>query len=138
MIWYPQRVLYDIIERQRLEAEILDSIEALVAQCPAELRGYLSIPIARPVKRSGRPLLVTVVSTHHGWFVSAGGFYPQHDQRWLSKLEMRALRRCARFLRFGKDIDGGLSIDAALRRASELKRHCEIISRGAQPLCGAH
>lgn len=129
MFWYAGDVLYDVIERQRLETEILEGIEAVVARCPDELRGYLSIPIARAAKSAGRPLIVTVVSTHRGWFVSAGGFYPQYDTRWLSKLEMGPLRSCARFLRSGKDIGEGLSVDAAVRRASELKHHCEIMSR---------
>jgi hypothetical protein len=61
-------------------------------------------------------------TTESGWFVTADGFYTKYDTRWLAKLDMTELRACLRFLTQGRDIALGWSIDAALRRATELKQ----------------
>jgi hypothetical protein len=118
-------VLYDVIERQRLEAGILDCIDMLMQRCPSELRGYLSVPVLRRRGRTRRPLCVTLMTTSSGWFVTADRFYTRYDTGWLAKLEMSELRTCLRFLSTGRDLGLGWSIDAALRRASELKHESQ-------------
>ena len=118
-------MLYDVIERQRLEAGILDSIHTLMQRCPSELRGYLTVPILRRRGRTHRPLRVVLLTTSSSWFVTADRFYTQYDTGWLAKLEMSELRTCLRFLSTGRDLGLGWSIDAAMRRASELRRESQ-------------
>lgn len=114
-------MLYDVIERQRLEAGILDAIDALMQRCPGELRGYLSVQILRRVGRGRRSLGVTLATTASGWFVTADRFYTQYDASWLDMLDMSELRSCLRFLSTGRDLGLGWSIDAELRSASQAK-----------------
>jgi hypothetical protein len=118
-------VLYDVIERQRLEAGIVNGIHAMTRRCPTELRSYLSVPLIRRSGRGRRALRVTLVTTSSGWFITAGRFYTQYDTSWLSKLEMSELRICLRFLSTGRDVGLGWSIDAALHRASQLKHESQ-------------
>jgi len=119
-------VLYDVIERQRLEASILDGIHTLMQRCPSELHGYLTVPILRRRAGAQRPLRVTLVmTTSSSWFITADRFYTRYDTGWLAKLEMPELRTCLRFLSTGRDLGRGWSIDAALRRASELKHESQ-------------
>lgn len=97
-------VLYDVIERQRLEANILDAIRALVKRCPPDVFGDLNLLIARRTRGARRPLHVVLRTTESGWFVTADGFYTKYDTRWLAKLDMSELRTCLRFLIQGKDL----------------------------------
>jgi hypothetical protein len=117
-------MLYDVARRQRLEANILHEIDALVARIPDELRGYLSFPIARKAGETG-VLEVALITMSHGWFVSAGGYYGERDTAWLSKLDMPSLTACLRFLTTGTNADLGFSVQAAIARARDFKRDCE-------------
>jgi hypothetical protein len=90
-------VLYDVIERQRLEARIVDAIRGLVKRCPPESHGYLTLPIVRRAGRSRLPMKVILRTTESGWFVTADRFYTKYDTRWLAKLDMSELRTCLRF-----------------------------------------
>jgi hypothetical protein len=117
-------MLYDVAKRQRLEAAILDEIDALVARVPDELRGYLSFPIARRADKTGI-LEVALITMSEGWFVSAGGFYDERDSSWLNKLDMPGLAACLQFLTTGKNVPLGFSVQAAIARARDFKRDWE-------------